>query len=107
MYIIVFWDGDHIRDRIQKICDSFSGQRYELPQENRISDKIRDIEKSIEDASQVCMRTVDSLREQLMVFDRASGDDGKYTSNIYIFKMFLAKEKALYKTLNMMKPYNQ
>jgi len=31
VYIIVFWDGEHIRDRIQKICDSFSGQRYELP----------------------------------------------------------------------------
>jgi len=25
VYIIVFWDGEHIRDRIQKICDSFSG----------------------------------------------------------------------------------
>lgn len=25
VYIIVFWDGNHIRDRIQKICDSFSG----------------------------------------------------------------------------------
>lgn len=107
VYIIVFWDGDHIRDRIQKICDSFSGQRYDLPPENRISHKINEIEKSIQDASQVCMRTVESLREQLMIFDRATGDDGKYTSTIYIYKMFLAKEKALYKTLNMMKPYNQ
>jgi len=25
VYIIVFWDGETIRDRIQKICDSFSG----------------------------------------------------------------------------------
>ena len=25
VYIIVFWDGDTIREKIQKICDSFSG----------------------------------------------------------------------------------
>lgn len=25
VYIIVFWDGAHIRERIQRICDSFSG----------------------------------------------------------------------------------
>lgn len=31
VYIIVFWDGTHIRDRIQKVCDSFSGQRFDLP----------------------------------------------------------------------------
>jgi len=31
VYIIVFWDGQHIRDRIQRICDTFSGQRFDLP----------------------------------------------------------------------------
>lgn len=31
VYIIVFWDGKNMRERIQKICDSFRGQRYELP----------------------------------------------------------------------------
>lgn len=31
VYIIVFWDGHHVRERIQKICDSFTGQRYEIP----------------------------------------------------------------------------
>lgn len=31
VYIIVFWDGVHIRDRIQRICDTFSGQRFDLP----------------------------------------------------------------------------
>lgn len=30
-FVIVFWDGQIIRDKIQKICDSFVGQRYDLP----------------------------------------------------------------------------
>lgn len=31
VYIISFKDGDYIRDKISKICDSFSGQRFTLP----------------------------------------------------------------------------
>lgn len=42
------------------------------------------------------------------MFDKIEGDygdgqGGKNSSTIYIYKMFLAKEKALYKTLNQMK----
>mmetsp|Transcript_13732 Transcript_13732/g.23419 ORF Transcript_13732/g.23419 Transcript_13732/m.23419 type:complete len:236 (+) Transcript_13732:376-1083(+) len=112
VYIIVFWDGQHIRDRIQKICDSFSGQRYELPEFRDIQSEIQRIGGSIQDARNVFERTKQSLREQLIQFDRiegdpADGEGGKASSTIYIYKMFLAKEKALYKTLNMMKMQNQ
>lgn len=31
VYIILFWDGRVINDRIKKICTSFAGQRYEIP----------------------------------------------------------------------------
>lgn len=29
--MVVYQDGDVIRDRVQKICDSFMGQRFEVP----------------------------------------------------------------------------
>ena len=32
VYIITYYDGAHIRDKIQRICDSFSGQRFNLPE---------------------------------------------------------------------------
>ena len=35
-FVIVFWDGQIIRDKIQKICDSFVGQRYDLPPVDQI-----------------------------------------------------------------------
>ena len=111
VYIIVFWDGNHIRERIQKICDSFSGQRYELPDLREIGAQIENVKKSIEDARNVYIRTKQSLRDQLIQFDKIEGDGDdpsrKTSSTIYIFKMFLAKEKALYQTLNMMKWQNQ
>jgi len=30
-YMVVYQDGEVIRDRVQKICDSFMGQRFEVP----------------------------------------------------------------------------
>jgi V-type H+-transporting ATPase subunit a len=112
VYIIVFWDGEHIRDRIQKICDSFSGQRYELPDLREIAPQIEKVQKSIADAKNIFERTKQSLRDQLIQFDKIEVDaDGseerKTSSTIYIYKMFLAKEKALYRTLNQMKWQNQ
>lgn len=31
VYVIIFSDGPHIRDRLQKICDSFMGNSFEIP----------------------------------------------------------------------------
>lgn len=53
VYIIVFWDGNHIRDKIQKICDSFSGQRYDIPEMNSIGSQIEKVKQSIHDAKSV------------------------------------------------------
>lgn len=107
VYIIVFWDGNHIREKIQKICDSFSGNRYELPVLSTIPSKIAEIETSISNARSIYHQTRDLLRQLLINFDKISenNEDGK-ASTIYIYKMFLAKEKALYQNLNMMKRQN-
>ena len=104
VYIIVFWDGAHIRERIQRICDSFSGQRFELPNLNEIPQQIQRLYGSITDARNVYERTKLTLRDQLIGFDRIEGDnENEASSTIYIYKMFLAREKALYKNLNMMR----
>ena len=31
VYIIMYWDGEHLKKKIEKISDSFSGQRYIIP----------------------------------------------------------------------------
>ena len=108
VYIIVFWDGDTIRDKIKKICDSFSGQRYDLPEQRQIGPQIEKTKAAIHDARNVYKKTKNNLRDQLFQFDNIKGDDEqgglgrKDSSTIYIYKMFLAKEKVLYQTLNMM-----
>jgi len=110
VYIITFQDGAHIRERIQKICDSFSGQRYDLPEAHQLSSRIEQMLTSINNAKLVFENTRTGLRQQLIDFDRIEGNPNdakqegrKPSSVIYIYKMFLAKEKTLYQTLNMMK----
>jgi len=49
------------------------------------------------------------IRNALVEFDRNVGENegSSFQSKIYIYKMFLAQEKELYKNLNTMKQENQ
>ena len=59
VFIIVFWDGSHIRDRIQRICDTFQpqGQRIELPEIRQIPAKIEEVKNAITTARSVYVET--------------------------------------------------
>jgi hypothetical protein len=59
VFIIVFWDGNHIRDRIQRICDTFQpqGQRIELPEIREIPAKIEEVKEAITTARSVYVET--------------------------------------------------
>jgi len=39
-----------MRDRIVKICDSFMGQRFDLPPTSAMKSKIMDVRKSISES---------------------------------------------------------
>ncbi len=54
VYIIMFWEGANLRDRITKICDSFSGERFDVPQTpTEIFQKLESVETAIVDARSV------------------------------------------------------
>ena len=109
VYIIMFLDGQQIRERIKKICDSFQGERFDIPTEQAdFANSLKRFEQTIKDSQDVVDRTRSSLFKQLRDFDRIDKTEvpgfGKpYTSAIYIYKMFLAKEKAVYQQLNCVK----
>lgn len=44
VFIIVFWDGEHTRNKLQKICDTFSKQRFNLPALTEIPGAMKDKE---------------------------------------------------------------
>ena len=43
VYIVVFQDGRQMGEKIEKICDSFSGYRCELPPLSGIPAKIKEV----------------------------------------------------------------
>ena len=68
--------------------------------------------QSVIDARNVLIQTRNSMKDQLNHFNNNANNNGgdagaDRISTIYIYKMFLAKEKALYQTMNMMVLQNQ
>lgn len=68
--------------------------------------------QSIIDARNVLLQTRNSMKDQLNHFNNNANNNGGEAggdriSTIYIYKMFLAKEKALYQNMNMMVLQNQ
>lgn len=60
--------------------------------------EIQRVTQRIDDAQNVYDQTKSSLRDQLIIFNKLDVNDQHEDdiSTIYIYKMFLAKEKALY-----------
>lgn len=108
VYIIMYWAGATIREKIFRICDSFDGQRFDLPHPDAVDKQIKRMSQSILDARNVLLQTRNSMKDQLNHFNNNANNNGgmagdNQISTIYIYKMFLAKEKALYQSMNMMK----
>ena len=56
VYVIVFQEGSHLRDRLAKICDSFMGRTVEIPHNmsaQELITRIRDLEKRIIEARHI------------------------------------------------------
>lgn len=106
VYIIVFWGGEHIQSKVERICDSFSGNRFELPPSDALEAKQREVEEQLENSLSMVESSRLQLREQLYQFNRGDpleDEEDDPPSALIIYKMFVAKEKALYKNLNMLR----
>jgi len=58
----MFWDGKQIRDKIEKICDSFNGQRFVLPPMQDLNNQINQVVGYITDAKSNYEATKTQLR---------------------------------------------
>lgn len=106
VYIVMYWAGATIREKIFRICDSFDGNRFELPHHSAVDKQIQRMGSSVIDARNVLVQTRNSLKDQLNHFNNNTNNNGGIEgsrdriSTIFIYQMFLAKEKALYETMN-------
>ena len=71
-----------LTEKIERVCDAFSGQRFAIPDINLIPAQISQVTNQIASAKQTYEMTKKSLKEQLIKFDQIqaevadSGDGG-------------------------------
>ena len=91
-YVIIFQEGDFIRDKIIRICDSFSGERYEIPY-GGFTNKLKELEIKIRDTRKILTNTRDELRKFLSAANTIENED---SSALIIYEWYVIKEKAIF-----------
>jgi V-type H+-transporting ATPase subunit a len=99
VYVVIFQEGGSIREKIIRICDSFLGERFDIPT-GGVNAKIQEINNKINDTRNVMQATFDEVKKYLVSINRAENTEA---SAIQIYKWFVIKEKALYENLNKLK----
>lgn len=92
VYIIMYWSGNHTKGKIHKLCEAFSGSKFDVPDFNNITSELEKVKESMKNAKDVYDKTKNQVRNQLLEFDSIKGeeDEDKRYSTIFIYKMFLA-----------------
>lgn len=81
------------------------GQRFELPAPAEINNKIADIRKMLAETHNLVNVTKSQIKEYLVSINQLNTEQGVINdvSMLEIYKWAVAKEKAVYFTMNQMK----
>jgi len=99
--MVVYQDGQMIKDRIQKICDSFMGSRFEI---NSLNDKLFDdldrVRREIGDSRGLLKTSKDQLKQYLISIN---GDCNEVVpSQLEVMHNHVVAEKAIYLVINQL-----
>ena len=106
VYIVVFQEGSTVREKILRICDSFMGQRFDLPPLQLIQQKIQEVERNIHESRQLTKTSRQYLKDYLVQINQIQHADHRANDNasaLEIYTWFVATERAIYASLNFMR----
>lgn len=96
IFIILYKEGEVLKNRISRVCDVFSRERYELAEDN--PEKEAEILKNMEEAKRLLQVTseerVKTLRRMVELVE------GSEISRLAFQQWYVAKEKSLYNSLS-------
>ena len=101
-YLVIFSAAGGNKERVQKICDSFMGQRFEIPDMNTLDEVLLEIRGKVNKSKNLYDTSVNQLKDYLYEMNSSSTEDAG-VSTLEIYKWFVAKEKAIYNALNMLR----
>lgn len=108
VFLIVYQGGayDMMRGKLNKVCDSFSASKYAIPEDARnFTEKVKEIEEGLRDSKEILNNTRKHIENVLDFYSNGRSEEAEY-SYIDDVLLFIAKEKAIYHNLNMLKLQN-
>lgn len=103
-YLVVFSAAGGNKERVQKICDSFMGQRFEIPDMNTLEEVLFEIKGKVAKSKALYDTSVSQLKDYLYDLNSSkSHAQDQDVSVLEIYKWFVAKEKAIYYAMNQLK----
>jgi V-type H+-transporting ATPase subunit a len=103
IYVVLFQEGEALKARVAKVCDSFGAERFEVP--DNVEEKLKPLLKEIDEADRLLKMTRAEIKQALQ--DIASPLPGTKVSRLVYQMWYLTKEKALYHKMNMLRRENQ
>jgi len=103
LYLVIFQSGDFLHQRIMNICDSFTGQRFDIPDVSECSQKVKDITVKIQEAKEMTGKMTAEIKQYLININEINGTS---VDKFKVYEMFVRKEIIIYKTLNKLVPEN-
>lgn len=92
VYCVLFQDSPEMRNKVTKICDSFLGQRFEVPN-GGVEGKINEVTHKIKETINVMRLTREEVKKYLISVNTIEGSEFAAT---IVLKWFIQKEKVLY-----------
>ena len=102
IFVLIFKEGEQFRTKLNKICDSFSSERFDIPK-NDVQAKQEEVVRKLTEASHLMQITKDEIKNTLNSLSTVGENNA---SRLEMHKWFVMKEKSLYYTLNMLRPEN-
>jgi len=102
VYVVLFREGETLKVKINRVCDSFSSSRFDIPE--NFESKLQELDRSLEEVNRLMIITKSEIKRALS--DCAKPIENSQISLLEFQKWYLAKDKLLYNKLNMLRLEN-
>ena len=104
-FVLVFQDGQYLRDRLNKICTSFQAKVFELPDKGQrgadsFKPVVKEVKNKISQVRNLIQMTAKQMKEYLVSVQEVR--DFPEVSNTLFLLQFLRREKSIFACLNML-----
>jgi V-type H+-transporting ATPase subunit a len=105
VYIITFEEGESLRGKLTRICESFNTDNFQLPTGN-FNEKIQDVKNKIKETKHLITMTTNEMRLYLEKVCKLEPKSfaALGVSRLCLYKMFAEYDRSIYSNLNKFFP---